>query len=703
MQIFNIKVHFCKFFCEFQFLHKYFDGNELLDYRIWCQQRRQAMLRKFPLRFHHLRSHSSSSSSSSASAASSESDIPTLYSFLQPTIFALRKKPSHSSPPPPPPCKTLTPPDASALRSALELSLLSNDTEEAWKSFKSLTSFSHIPSPQISASLISHLSSLGNRLSLKRAFATAIFLLEKSPDSLSFESIETLFSSFNSANTLAPALSLVKSMLKNRFFAPFSIWGHCLLHLSRRNGGFEAFLSVFEDNCKVYIEEGVDLMKPDLGSCNSVLDGCCRDLGSVSHAERVLETMSALGLAPDSHSFASLTFLYASKGLHGRIQEVENLINAFGFDDKSAFFRNLVSGYVKFGNLKLVSSVILRALKEQCSKDLPFMDESTFAESAKGFLDNGRVKDLATLIIQTQELESSKECSPMAENSIGFGIVNACIDLGFLDKAHGIVDEMNAQGALVGLGVYSSILKAYCKEQRTAVAAQLVTEISSSGLQLDSSTYDTLIDASMSVQDFQSAFSLFRDMREARLPELKASYITIMTGLMENHRPELMASFMDSIIDDPRVVILTHDWNSIIHAFCKVGRLEDARRTYRRMTFLRFEPNFQTYLSLINGYVSLEKYFSVLLLWTEVRRKGISFDHDLVDAFLYALVKGGFFDAAMQVIEKAQELKIFVDKWRHKQAFMETHKKLKVQKLRKRNFRKMEALIAFKNWAGLNA
>ena len=191
-------------------------------------------------------------------------------------------------------------------------------------------------------------------------------------------------------------------------------------------------------------------------------------------------------------------------------------------------------------------------------------------------------------------------------------------------------------------------------------------------------------------------------MREARVTDLNMSYLTIITGLTENHRHELMASFLDLVVDDPRVEIVTHDWNSIIHVFCKVGRLEDARRTYRRMVFLRFELNSQTYLSLINGYVASEKYFSVLILWNEVRRKGIEFDHSLVDAFLYALVKGGFFDAAMQVVSKAQELKLFMDKWRYKQAFMETHKKLRVTKLRKRNFRKMEGVIAFKNWAGLN-
>jgi hypothetical protein len=49
-------------------------------------------------------------------------------------------------------------------------------------------------------------------------------------------------------------------------------------------------------------------------------------------------------------------------------------------------------------------------------------------------------------------------------------------------------------------------------------------------------------------------------------------------------------------------------------------------------------------------------------VWTEVRRKGTEFNHELVDASLYALVKGGFFGMAMQVTEKAQEFKIFVDK-----------------------------------------
>ncbi|BBG94325.1 Pentatricopeptide repeat superfamily protein [Prunus dulcis] len=324
---------------------------------------------------------------------------------------------------------------------------------------------------------------------------------------------------------------------------------------------------------------------------------------------------------------------------------------------------NLINGYVKSGKLESVSATILRILREGDGEFLNL-----------GYLMSASVKELATLIIEAQKLESS---TVVVDRSVGYGIVNACVHIGLSDKAHGILDEMNAQGGSLGLGVYVPILKAYCKEHRTAEATQLVMDVSNSGLQLDTGTYDALIESSMSSQDFQSAFSLYRDMREARISDLKGSYLTIMTGLMENHRPELMAAFLDEVVEDPRI---------------------------------EHKPNEQTYLSLISGYVSVEKYFCVLMLWHEVKRnvsvdgeKGIKFDHNMVDAFLYALVKGGFFDAVMQVVEKSQEMKVFVDKWRYKQAFMETHKKLKVSKLRKRNFRKMEALVAFKNWAGLNA
>ncbi|KAB1994327.1 hypothetical protein ES319_D13G092000v1 [Gossypium barbadense] len=601
-------------------------------------------------------------------SSSAATDIPTLYSFLQPSIFALKpndqsKQPQDSTNSQ---TKTLTEEQKTTLQTTLEKSLLTHNTDEAWKSFKSLTICCTFPNKPLTNSLITHLSSLQDTQNLKRAFASVIFVIEKDPKLLSFETVTTLLSSMNFANTAAPAFALIKCMFKNRYFVPFGLWGNMLVDVSRKSGSLVAFLRVFEECCRIAIDEKLNYMKPDLAACNAALECCCCELESVSDAEKVVATMSVLGVWPDESSFGFLSYLFALKGLEKKIDELEKLMVEFGFSNKRVFFNSLIGGYVKSGKIDSVSTTVLRSLREGNGKEWIFSDE-THCEVVKGYLQNGAMKSLASLIIEAQKLES-----PMLEvdKSFGYGIISACINLGLADKAHSILDEMNAQSGSVGLGVYVPILKAYSKEHRTAEATQLVMDIGNSGLQLDAGMYDMLIEVSMTSQDFQSAFTLFRDMRDARILDLKGSYLTIMTGLMENQRPELMAAFLDEVVEDPRIEVKTHDWNSIIHAFCKAGRLEDARRTFRRMTFLQFEPNDQTYLSLINGYVTAEKYFSVLMLWNEIKRKfsggkekGINFDHNLVDAFLYALVKGGFFDAVMQVVEKSQEMKIFVDKW----------------------------------------
>ncbi|KAL8218738.1 hypothetical protein R6Q57_022111 [Mikania cordata] len=633
---------------------------------------------------------------------------PSLYSFLQPSIFCVQKPQSKETP------NLLNQPlkptlsdhqQIPNLESALQSSLHENNTDEAWKVFKTLSSSSLLPSKPLLNSLITNLCSVkSDTHKLKRAFATLMFVLERNPDVLEHKTIEVFMNSMRVTNG-APGFALVMCMFKNRCFVPFGMWGETLVEISRKTGRFCDFLEVFNETCRIAKEENLELLRPDLAACNAALEGCCHELESVTDAHKVIDSMSVLGVHPDETSFGWLAYLYAFKGLDKKITELEDLVSRFGFSDKSMFVSKLISGYVKSGDLESVSTSILVNLRTLDGKGLNFQKE-TYDEIVKGYLEHGSIKGLASLILEAQKLEST---TVTVEKSIGFGIINACVNLGLLETAHGVLDEMNAQGGSVGLGVYVSILKAYGKKQRTAEAAQMVSEICSLGLDLDASSFDALIDVSMSSQDFESAFSLFRDMREARMPELMGSYLTIMTGLTENHRPELMASFLDEVVEDPRVKIGTHDWNSIIHAFCKAGRLEDARRTFRRMVFLQFEPTEQTYLSLVNGYMNAGNYFSVLMMWNDVKKrmsfngeKSFKLDHGLVDAFLYALVKGGFFDAVMQVVEKSQEMKIFVDKWRYKQVFMENHKKLKVSKLRKRSIKKMEALIAFKNWAGLN-
>ncbi|KAG2281272.1 hypothetical protein Bca52824_052492 [Brassica carinata] len=580
------------------------------------------------------------------------------------TLLPPRRRPFSSSP------KTLTQLQRSSFESSLHNSLTAHDTDQAWKLFRSFAAASSLPDKPLLNSLITHLSSslhgVGDtplKHRLKRAFVSAAYVIEKDPTFLEFDTLLALLQSMRLAKAAAPALALVECMFKNRFFVPFDLWGGLVIDICRESGTLASFLKVFKESCRLSTDEKLGYMKPDLAACNAALEACCLQMESLTDAESVIESMSVIGVKPDESTFGFLAYLYARKGLKEKIKELESLMDG----SKRVLYSNLISGYVKIGDLDSVSHVVLQSLKGDCS-----FGEETYCEIVKGFIESKSVKSLATLIIEAHKLES---LSTESDKSVGFSIVNACIDLGFSGKS--ILYEMDAQGGSGGIGVYVPILKAYCKENKTSEATQLVTEISSTEVQLDVDTYQALIEASMTKQDFVSALTLFRDMRETRVTDLKGSYLIIMTGLLENQRPELMAAFVEEVLEDPRVEVKSHDWNSIIHAFCKSRRLEDAKRTFRRMVFLQYEPNHQTYLSLINGYVSCERYFEVVVLWKEI------------------------FGTAMQVVEKCKEMKIFVDKWRYKAAFMEALKKLRLPKLRKRKMKKVEFLDAFRNWVGL--
>jgi len=249
-------------------------------------------------------------------------------SFLQHSVFAPRPRPQPPPPPPTPahgtaPRKTLPVAEAAALESDLLAAVAADRSDDAWIAFKSLAASSSPPSPRAAAALVSHLAGAAaahQRLGLKRAFAAAVFLLEKSPHAAPVPepALGALFSALAAAGSAAPALALARAMLRcGRRLPAFSVWGHPLIEVTRDDAGaFAAFLKVFDEACKLVVEEKAPAeaaaMRPDLAACNAVLAGCCRRLGSVADAERVLETMSAVGVSPNVESFGSLAFLYAT-------------------------------------------------------------------------------------------------------------------------------------------------------------------------------------------------------------------------------------------------------------------------------------------------------------------------------------------------------------------------------------------------------
>ncbi|XP_020104522.1 pentatricopeptide repeat-containing protein At1g03100, mitochondrial isoform X2 [Ananas comosus] len=333
--------------------------------------------------------------------------------------------------------------------------------------------------------------------------------------------------------------------------------------------------------------------------------------------------------------------------------------------------------------------------------------EKMYAKLVSAFLEGDRISELAAFLVR-----ASKEDSPVSiESSTVVQVINACISLGLLEQAHDLLDEMRFSGIRVGSSVYSSLLKAYCKENRHEEIKALLKEARQAGIQLDSSCYEALIQSKVHQNDSSGALHLFKEMRESNLPRSGyREFENLVDGGGDGAETCLMAKLLEEIKDNKSVDCGVHDWNNVIHFFCKKRLMNDAQKALNRMRALGHSPTAQTFHSLVTAYAAIGgKYVEVTDLWGEMKvlasSSSMKFDQELLDSLLYCFVRGGFFLRAMEVIDMMEKGKMFIDKYKYRSLWLKYHRTLYKGKAPKvqteAQVRRREAALAFKRWIGL--
>ncbi|XP_010474930.1 PREDICTED: pentatricopeptide repeat-containing protein At1g03100, mitochondrial isoform X2 [Camelina sativa] len=329
--------------------------------------------------------------------------------------------------------------------------------------------------------------------------------------------------------------------------------------------------------------------------------------------------------------------------------------------------------------------------------------EEIYVKLAKAFLESGKMKELAEFLLKAEH-----EDSPVSsDNSMLVNVINACISLGMLDQAHDLLDEMRMAGARTGSSVYSLLLKAYCKTNRTREVTSLLRDAQKAGIQLDSSCYEALIQSQVIQNDTHGALNVFKEMKEAKIPRGgNQQFEKLLKGCEGNAEAGLMSKLLREIREGQSLDAGVHDWNNVIHL------MQDAEKALTRMRTLVHSPNAQTFHSMVTGYAAIgSKYTEVTELWGEMKSIAAAtslmrFDQELLDAVLYTFVRGGFFSRANEVVEMIEKKNMFVDKYKYRMLFLKYHKtayKGKAPKVQSESqLKKREAGLVFKKWLGLS-
>ncbi|KAK9160944.1 hypothetical protein Syun_007285 [Stephania yunnanensis] len=334
--------------------------------------------------------------------------------------------------------------------------------------------------------------------------------------------------------------------------------------------------------------------------------------------------------------------------------------------------------------------------------------EMLYAKLVKAFLEAGRIKDLAEFIIKADKGESPVS----TENSTVIQVINACISLGWLEQAHDLIDEMRFAGLRVSSSLYSSLIKAYCQAKKPLEISSLLRDARKAGVQLDSSCYEALIQSWVLDKDNKGALDLFKEMKEAKISKAgNQEFEMLVKGCADSGEAGLMAKLLEEIKEGQRVDCGVHDWNNVIHFFCKKRLMKDAEKALKKMRALGHIPNAQTFHSLVTGYAACGgKYTEVTELWGEMKvlasSSSMKFDQELLDSLLYTFVRGGFFLRANEVIEMLEAGNMIVDKYKYRTIFLKYHKTLYKNKSSPKfqtevQLKRREAGLVFKKWVGL--
>lgn len=497
--------------------------------------------------------------------------------------------------------------------------------------------------------------------------------------------------------------------------------------------------------------------RPDTAAYNAVLNACA-NLGDTKRFLQVFEEMTQLGAEPDVLTYNVMIKLCARVDRKDLLVFVLERILDKGIQLCMTTLHSLVAAYVGFGDLetaeKLVQAMregrqdlckILRDVNsenpgnnegyifdkllpnsvERNNSESPLLpkayapDSRVYTTLMKGYMKEGRVTDTVRML---EAMRHQDDSTSHPDHVTYTTVVSALVKAGSMDRARQVLAEMTRIGVPANRVTYNILLKGYCEQLQIDKAKELVREmVDDEGIVPDVVSYNTLIDGCILVDDSAGALAYFNEMRARGIAPTKISYTTLMKAFALSGQPKLANKVFDEMLRDPRVKVDLVAWNMLVEAHCRLGLVEEAKKTVQRMRENGFYPNVATYGSLANGIALARKPGEALLLWNEVKERCVvkeegenskssppplKPDEGLLDTLADICVRAAFFRKALEIVACMEENGIPPNKSKYTRIYVEMHSRMFTSKhaskaRQDRRSERKRAAEAFKFWLGL--
>lgn len=631
--------------------------------------------------------------------------------------------------------------DPKVLTFRLEKFLEERNADEAWRALQKLKRAGvDFPERQLVRESLALLSGSGDVLSLLRAHKIMSRLNKE--DKLGYldgDLLKSLSMAFAKGEMYDLSASTFRLMLQKHHYPPLALWKTLLGLWVQSPRGASYVVKVFLEICRYCCNNAtsehhtsISYITPDREAFTIALKACAV-LGESGKAEDILKQMTRFSLKPDNACFCSLMKAHEKGGGIELLLKVLLRMRQAQEVPSRTTLNSLLTACINLGEVDVAAQVVLcwsgkvkdatqepglskeeahhklhesikewgEALESPCGE--------TFTLVLKAFLQKNSVADAAKFLGSLYCAEDSQ----YIPCSFAF---DGVLKLGLRDEINATLQELATQNKPADGMSYAMLIKAYCNLPQPLKAEAVLQDSRRVGHLLDIGCYSSVIDAYNLIQDYDCAQRVFRDMKRHGVIPLEPILSKLLSFFEKHSKPYSMFKLLEAASRDPPLKMELQHWNRTVQSFCKGKLLFDAKAVVKRMKQVGFDPDANTYVFLLSGYILMgNKTNEILLLWAEIKEKlassssltaPLKLNEELLNGFLTIFVKYGYFKNALDVIARMEERKFWADKQKYKNMYWHLHKDLYTSKHRSQrrvdmSQERRKQVEAFKTWVGL--
>ncbi|KAF8022576.1 hypothetical protein BT93_F0172 [Corymbia citriodora subsp. variegata] len=343
-----------------------------------------------------------------------------------------------------------------------------------------------------------------------------------------------------------------------------------------------------------------------LTNFNRLIDQwCC--ISKPGYGHRVFLDMKSWGHRPSCVSYTTLIKGYCKLGYVRAAQKLFDEMVEEGIRPNSLTYSALVGGFLRWRDGERAREFTVRLWEVMKCEEDSFVSNAAFADLIDSLCREGFFDE----VFQIAESMPQGLKAVAEEHAYGQMIDSLC-KVGRHHGASRIVYIMRKRGISLSLASYNSIVHGLSRQGACMRAYQLLKEGIEFGYLPSEYTYKVLVEALCQESDVPKAREVLQVMLNEEGVQKTRVYNIYLRALCLMNNPTELLNVLVSMLQSncqPDVISL----NTVIHGFCKTGRVEDALKIVHDMITGKFcAPDAVTFTTVISGLLDVGKSLEAL-------------------------------------------------------------------------------------------